>query len=73
MEVVMVNVDHFDRVPVMQCVRNGISDDRFLVEVDRALVVGVVQLCRTDQRIETWWVNVICDFFLMETYMYVLI
>ena len=60
-EVVMVNVDNFDCFPIVKRVRYWISDRRSLVEVDRALVVSVVQLSRADQRIEPWRVNVIGD------------
>lgn len=48
-EVVVVNVDDLNRFAVTQRVRNGVADDGRLVEVDRALVVCVVQLGWTDQ------------------------
>ena len=49
MEVIVIDVDYFDRFTIFQRVWNGIADDRFFVEVDRALVVGMVQLSRSYQ------------------------
>ena len=61
-EVVVVNVDHFDRFPIFQSVGHGVPDDGFFVKVNRALVVSVVQLCWSNQRIEPGRVDVIRDF-----------
>ena len=50
MEVIMVDVDHLDALVVLERVRNRPTVDRSLFEVHRALVVGVVQLSKANQR-----------------------
>jgi len=63
-EVVVVDVEYFYRVLVHQCVRCWVTNDLAICVVNRALVVSVVQLCRTDQRIHARWIDVVSDLFL---------
>ena len=60
-EVVVVNVDDFYRIFVDRCMRRWPADDLLFGVVDRALVVCVVQLGWTNQRIHTWWIDVVSD------------
>lgn len=44
MQVVVIDVQHFDRFVILQCMRDRIAHDLSFGEVDRALVVNMVQL-----------------------------
>src|SRR5690606_32186744 len=73
MEVIMVDVDHFNHLAVVQGMRNRITDDRLLAAVDRALVVSVVQLSRSDQWVEPRRVDVVSDLFLDDPHVVALL
>jgi hypothetical protein len=60
-QVVVVDVDHFDRLFVFESVRHGPTVDGPLFKVDRALVVSMVQLSHADKRDEPRWIDVIGD------------
>ena len=60
-EVVVVNVDDFNRVLINKCVRRWVANDLAIRVVDRALVVSVTQLSWTDQRINSWRIDVVSD------------
>ena len=49
-EVIMVDVNHLDALVVLKRVRNRPAVDCSLFEVHRALVVGMVQLSKANQR-----------------------
>ena len=51
-EVIMVDVDHFRRFFVFQRVGNWPTVDGSFAEVDRALVVSMMQLRHSDQRMK---------------------
>ena len=57
----MVNVDDFYSIFVDQCMWRWPANDLLFCVVDRALVVSVVQLGWTNQRIHTWWIDVVSD------------
>jgi hypothetical protein len=61
MQVVVIDVQHFDRFVILQSMRDRIAHDLSLGEVDRALVVNVVQLNGADQWQHSWLVNVVSD------------
>jgi len=60
-EVVVVDVNGLDHFHVIQRVGDRVADDRSFAAVDRALVVGMMQLGGADQRIEAGRIDVIRD------------
>ena len=66
-EVVVIDVDHFDGVFVNQGVWERPANDFSFREVGCNLEVHVVQLSWSKQRIDSWWIDVISDLFFYET------
>ena len=63
-EVVVVDVDNFDRVLINQRVGERPTDNLSFGVVNRALVVSMVQLSRSDQGNNSWRIDVVRDLFL---------
>ncbi len=72
-EVVVVDIDRLNHFAVIECVRHWIADDRSLAAIDRALVVSVVQLGWSDQRIEAARVGVVSDLLLDDSHVVALL
>src|SRR5690606_18905024 len=65
--------NHFNHLAVVQGMRNRITDDRLFAAVDRTLIVSVVQLSRSDQRVEPRRIDVIRDLFLDDPHVIALL
>ena len=64
MEVIVVDVDNFNRVVVDQSVWEGPADNASFGVIDCAFVVSVVQLSGSDKRNDSRRIDVVGDFFL---------
>ena len=64
MEVVMIDIDDFNSLFVVKCIRNRPTVYGSFLEVDCAFVVCMVQLGESDERNEPWIINVVRHFFL---------
>ena len=62
-EVVVVDVDDFHGVFIFQGVRDRPTDNLLFGKVDRAFVMGMVQLSRSNQRNDSRRINVISNLF----------
>lgn len=63
-QVVVIDVDNFDFFWFVECVWDWPTYTSLLIKVDDALVVGMVELSRANEWIDSWGIDVVSDLFL---------